>query len=387
MDSPSSTSSSSAAGARARVPLALLLAGLVVLAFEVSVLGPRGPWPAIKKRLDARPVQETRLEVGIATDYLELARLEAAAEGLSRVIVMGNSRAKVGLDFEDPKAVSLQGLRVAKWTHAPVSPWIMHSAVGRFLEAEPDLVVLLLSEMDTHRGVNLVPAATFGDLATVGSLVRGRGWSESWSRRDELLRVALASVLRSYRYRPVLGNAGLDDLCSFSTDSRAVDEDRALERYPSARARFERPSDELPDVPDIAAIHRDILRTSRNVRPHTMRLVSRIRVGDHSRLQAQLVEQTVSALRAAGVEVLLVEGPLNPACYPLYDREATRAEFVTLAQRLVAEQGAHFLSLDESGPFPASWFSDLLHLRETGARRLSLATLRRIRSILGLEEE
>ena len=56
-------------------------------------------------------------------------------------------------------------------------------------------------------------------------------------------------------------------------------------------------------------------------------------------------------------------------------------------QRMESELGARFLPLHESGPFHARDFSDLLHLRQPAARRLTAATLRRMRSILELDSQ
>ena len=77
MSLPSSPSRSvpSLSGQLQRWPVALVLAVLMVALFESAVLGPTGPWHAIKRKLRTRPVREARMEVGIAQDHLELARL------------------------------------------------------------------------------------------------------------------------------------------------------------------------------------------------------------------------------------------------------------------------------------------------------------------------
>jgi hypothetical protein len=78
----------------------------------------------------------------------------------------------------------------------------------------------------------------------------------------------------------------------------------------------------------------------------------------------------------------VVEGPLHPVAYELYDRAATRAEFLAFVHRLEREHGVHFLALEESGPFPADDFNDPLHLKERRGEVLGALVLRRVEEIL-----
>ena len=224
---------------------------------------------------------------------------------------MGNSRAKVGLLFEDLDDRKLEGLVVAKCTHTPVSPWIMRSAVERCLDQGPDLVVLLLSELDTHRTPGLVASATFGDVSTVATLARGMGLSEAWRRREGLERIALASLLHSYRYRSVLGHAWLDDLRHFPANSRALTPD-APERFPAARPRYNEPSEKLPDLPDIEEIHARIERAVGTARPHTLRFVHNIHLGNDARIQELLLGGGGDRMARGGSRGAARGGSLEP---------------------------------------------------------------------------
>lgn len=193
----------------------------------------------------------------------------------------------------------------------------------------------------------------------------------------ELERLALAAVFDAYR-RDVLERAWLEDALGLEAD--------AAGRFP----RLVSSDVARPREPDLDLLERDALRA--RFRPTVgdrfsdtaLSTLRAIRPGPHARAQEWLVECAVAILRSAGCEVLIVEGPLHPISYELYAHGPTRAEFLAFARRLQDELGAHFLALEESGPYPATDFSDPLHLQKRRGRELGALTLRRAQEILGM---
>ena len=80
--------------------------------------------------------------------------------------------------------------------------------------------------------------------------------------------------------------------------------------------------------------------------------------------------------------MLIVEGPLNPLTYLLYDEESTRSDFLAFVEEMRMEYGVHFQSIDETGPYVPKDFSDLLHLKGTSARKLSAEVRKRVVELL-----
>ncbi|MSR62015.1 MAG: SGNH/GDSL hydrolase family protein [Planctomycetes bacterium] len=376
MPAPSSTSSSEPR--RARLPLGGLLALGLVLAADRLVFAEAGLWARIVARLELVPKALVRVELGIARDRVDLARLGQAAPGVARVVLFGNSRANDGFQFREvPPQFEL-----ARLTHAPLSPLEFRLCAREVAAAQPALVVALFSEYDTHRPPRIVPRAGFADLRATGGLVldavaaRG-GWEPAFAfeKRVELERLGLAVLFNAYRYRDVLERAWLNDALGFRADdagrlptlvSHELDEAPArAPEFQALRARFRRTlGDRYPDA--------------------TLRQVQDIGVGPHVAANEGLIEAAVAHLRARGCEVLIVEGPLHPLSYELYDHATTRAQFVEFARRLEREHGAHFLALEDSGPYDEGDFSDPLHLVARRGRELGARVLREAAAILDL---
>jgi len=332
-------------------------------------------WTALGARLDLLPVALVRVEQGIVGDRLGLARLAAAGPDERRVMVMGNSRAQDGFFFSPlPRELEL-----VKVTHAPISPLEVRLFAPEAAAYEPDVFVVMLSELDTHRPVRIVPRSGFGSLAGVLDLVRAAGPRFALENRVKLERLSVASLLHTYRFRDVLDRAWLDERCSFAPDKRG--------RFPGLVSHD---LEEAPEPPPAiegldALVERFQESGRRRVVPSTLNLIHAIRPGDHAALEQHLIEGALEILRSAGCEVLIVEAPLHPVSYELYDRAATRPEFLAFVERLRSELGVHFLPLEESGPFEADDFEDPLHLRPARGRELGALTLERIEAILGLE--
>src|SRR5262245_6350674 len=167
MPDPSSTSSSERGRIWRDGPWAALLAGLLVFAADRTVLGDVDLWRAVEQRLEGLQKRLVRVEVGIAHDRVELARLDQAAPGVKRVIAMGNGGAPPGLQSDSlPDSLCLAGVR-----HAPISPLELRLFAREALSHRVDLLVMMLSEYDTHRPVRIVPRAGFADLRATGGIV------------------------------------------------------------------------------------------------------------------------------------------------------------------------------------------------------------------------
>ncbi len=109
--------------------------------------------------------------------------------------------------------------------------------------------------------------------------------------------------------------------------------------------------------------------------------VAEITPGEHAELKRAFITRTVELLRAAGVEVIVVEGPLHPDAAELYDVRL-REDFLAFMQRLTHEHGVRFTPLEELPHFEAKDFKDLLHVAPSGTLKLTGAILRALRPAL-----
>lgn len=362
-----------------RMPWAGLVAAVLVFVADRAVLGHVGLWRALEERLELVPRRLVRVELGIARDRLDLARLDAAAPGVERVLVMGNSRAYDGFQFEDvPERFAL-----AELLHAPISPLELRLFAREAAAHRADLLIVMLSEFDTHRPVRVVPRAGFADLRATAAIalasLTGRpGWSPRFllEKRVGLERLALAAVFDAYRYRDALDRAWLDEKLGFEPDPAG--------RLPRLVERELEDADETSgDIPDLEAARALFGQAFQGRFPDSyIPLLRGIRSGPYVAATESLIEGAVAILRAADCEVLIVEGPLYPASYQLYDHAATRAEFLALARRLEREHGVHMLLLEDSGPYAEGDFADPLHLLKRRGLQLGALTLQRAAQIL-----
>lgn len=367
---PPTSSAAPRRDARGGFPWAGLLALFVVLLLDHFALGVHGPWAAVAARI---PAGDHDIDGGVALDQLAWAALDDPSDGRPRAVIVGSSRAAAGLvpDLLDP--AQRDALRWLRMAHPGIEPFQVRSLAGPLADAHPELVVLLLSEFDTHRPFRLVPRANGEDLSAVVELVRRLPASVDWSQRDSLLRFTLGALWRPYRLREVFGAAGLAEWRSFA-------------RMPGT-ARGERPEWPLaldggaprPLAPRDAARVLEVIREDmptidaqgEQVR-NQLGSHQAITRGPHADVQMAFVGSAVGILRGAGVRVLLVEGPLCPFPVPLYDL-ATRDEFRAFARDLARDDGTLFLSTDASGPFAPEDFRDPTHLGTSGATRLTRA--------------
>ncbi len=361
------------------MPWAGLVAAALVFAADRAVLGHVGLWRALEQRLELAPRRLVRVELGIARDRLDLARLDEAAPGVERVLVMGNSRAYDGFQF----GAVPDRLELAELLHAPISPLELRLFAREAVAHRADLLIVMLSEFDTHHPVRVVPRAGFADLRAtaaiaLASLTGRSGWTPRFllEKRVGLERLALAAAFDVYRYRDALDRAWLDEALGFEAD--------AAGRLPLLVNRELEETDEpVGEIPDLEAARALFGPALRDRFPDSyVPLLRGIRSGPYVAASQDLVADAVAILRAADCEVLIVEGPLHPASYQLYDHAATRAEFLAFARRLEREHGAHLLTLEDSGPYSESDFADPLHLSKRRGQELGARTLQRAAQIL-----
>jgi len=357
------------------MPWAGLLATTLVVVADRTVWGRVELWRAADARLAALPPALVRVEQGIAQDRIGLLELERAAPEQHRVLCIGNSRAQDGFLFDSmPPELAL-----VKVAHAPISPLEMCLFAREAAGHRPEVVVLLLSELDTHRPTRVVPLAGFADALAVPGIALAAGPAFVNANRVKLERLELAALSPGYRWRDVLERAWFNDLIGYEADPEG--------RIPQL---VNRDTDEEPEPPppvaDLDGILARFQETSRRkIKNSTLNLLYEIRPGPHVELGEHLIERTVEILHAAGSEVLIVEGPLHPVSYELYDRAATRPEFLAFVERLQRDHGVAFLPLEETGPYEAGDFDDPLHLRPPRGRVLGRLLLERVGELLEVE--
>ena len=355
-------------------PRAGLLTFVAIVAIEST--WPRSPncWRSIA---DALPAGARDVDGGAALAELDLARLAIAPHTAPRVVFVGSSRAHEGFALGERDARRHLAWDVAEVTHPGIRPLQIASTAEAIADVDPDVVVVMLSAFDTHRAVELTPRAHGGHFAAVTELIAALDPLVAWEQRVVLERLALASLLPSYRHRHVLGAAFTDPL-------RDGGSRRVQPAPPPAvaggggRGLSPRQRDEV-----FAAIDAAMPRVDVDAPALLAVLASHqaITIGPHSDVQCSLVRFAVSRWRARGADVLLVEGPLAPLPHPLHDPIAD-AQWLAFANELTADPGVHLLPLDQTGPFALDDFRDPTHLNQAGAARLTAAVRTRIDELL-----
>jgi hypothetical protein len=178
-----------------------------------------------------------------------------------------------------------------------------------------------------------------GDVSALGDLLALGGVDYAWENRHPLYRTTLASMLRSYRFRPALQYAGLDRLRRFDSGSSPGDEPDLLKQR---RAR------------DIVAA-----------------AVEQMTMGPHVAVQQDLVRRTVERLVGCGADVVLFEAPLSPRALARQE-PSMRGTFVRLSTELAGRPAVHYVPLEATGPYLTKDFADLIHLsRRRGAPKMT----------------
>ncbi len=341
---------------------------------DAWALGLGGPWDFFSERMN----NEHPMERGVVSDRVEFARLAAEASDNPLVAVMGSSRAHASMHTHLLKKAA-PGIEVAALAHAGMHPFEIRGALDEVLALEPELVVILISEFDTHRPLRLMPQTSPGSFAALRELASQVGGDFVWEQRTTFLQVALASVVDLYRYREVFHVAGVEDYRMFSHP--AAPRGQGVLKIPyllEGNAPLDMNMDEELQQLELVYPH-----LSLRARKAGMTQCQSITRGPHATVQMFLLRKAVVRARSKGVRVLLVEGPLAPATKGFYDN-SIRTDFLELAQELSQEEGVLFLALEESGPFPQEIFADLTHLNREGAQQMSAAVGRRVANLLEL---
>jgi hypothetical protein len=327
------------------------------------LLGPDGPWQLFVGS-DPNSTAPTRLA---------LRELRGAAAGRPRVAVVGTSMVIDGFD-EELASRALPELHFAKLAHPRFEPFVLLQLVPDLVAARVEAVVLILSELDTHRPLRLepVPGSSGADLAALVDLVRITDASFAIENRETLYRLAASSALRSYRYRRDLVLLAPERLRRFARDTRLGRGPKEDPFRPAALWDGRHNA-----VPTSARRHTfDLFPPRMNQFDARIQAgtVQEITPGRHAALQQALVRRTVEKLRSAGVEVVIVQGTMHPAAQDYYD-PARREEFVRIAESLEREIGARFVPLSEQEPLAESDFYDLIHVTRAGAAKVTRGIL------------
>ena len=355
-----------------RLSMAGVLAVAIVLVVDWGMFRSRAMWEALSPS-----VQDHPFERGIVRDRLSILRLQDAPAGLPRVIVSGSSRARGAFQPTILPPSERGRVAIGVLAHGGIGPFEIRSAVPNMLSAEPDAVVLVISEFEITRPLDPRPAFHFGSWSAIGELILAQGISTAITDRTNLFRMAAGCALTLYRTRRVFQRIFVDDLRKFSLDERFAD------REPNPI------QDEIDESLSSPAAKRALKRLAETF-GHGMRFnlsqVLTIERGDHLRVNKDLVRNTVRSLAEAGVKVLIVEAPNHPEATNFFD-PTIRDDFLELGRGLRRELGMRFIPVESSGPFESDDFYDMTHLdgRTGGTARLTRRILAAVHEVLGLE--
>jgi len=371
-----SSSTSSSRTRFQRLPWAGLLALALLLVIDQLAFDATGTWAALS----------ARDPFGVATPRLAMQQILREPPGKPRVLAVGPSRMFEGFSRQIARR-RLPGVAFAKLTHPRFEAFVIRALVGDLLALRPHAVVFLWSELDTNRPLRLepVPGSSAASLATVWDLLRWTDLRFAIANRTTLYRLVASSALDGYRYRTALADAGLRDTENFTLDAR-LKPPRAFPRIFGEIA--------MQGAEPAPVSHEERERIIESFGPEADRrfvdlsidFAAEITAGEHAKLKRAFIERTVELLRAAGVEVIVVEGPLHPLAAELYDVHL-REDFLAFMQRLSREYGLRFTPLEDLPQFEPKDFKDLLHVRANGTLKLTRAILSALRPVLPARSE
>ncbi len=342
------------------MPVAALLVVLLIFVADRSVYRSDSMW----RNFDAWLPPSSLLEQGLVQDRLALHGLAGSGD-LPRAFLVGSSRLHRGFHPEYLPEQSETNLHLALLAHPQFFPFEIRAAVEEIRKLDPRIVLLALSELETHSRIKLVPGSSFGTWTAIMDLVREAGFGFAFEERTMLYRIALGGWFNTYHYRGVINRAGADRPRHFARDARFT-----VPFFAEESVTFV-DDDRLPHtMEDLTRIGKefDSRFPGRGsfVRKAQFGIVRSISRGRHAEINMGLVRRSVSVLREAGVEVILIEPPIYPGTALLYD-STIRNDYVAFARQLVRDYGVHFFSLDEGPAFLEADFGDLTHLDRPGA--------------------
>lgn len=333
------------------------------------------PWEWIASRLPER----SEAHGGVARDHVALARLERARADRPRVAVLGSSRAEAGFE-PDLDRDAFSGVALAKLAHPGMMPFEIRALIGERLESDVDVAVIVLSEIETHHPIWLRAFLSWGNASALIELVRAGGIGFVRDRATDLYRLAFATLSSFYRDRDLLRRAGLDAGWAFPIPARLR---RAPDPEDALTGRYE-PVNPLSEA-DRTGLERAVRAnlTDRGALLAALELAQlrSLARGAHVRIQLDLLRSGVARLRAAGVEVILVEPPVFPPAQVLYD-PALRDDFVEFATSLAADLGVRFVRREAQPAFGPRDFLDFTHLNRVGAGKLTRVIAEAVRASL-----
>ena len=360
------------------IPWGGLVALAAVLLLDRIFFGVIAPWGTLAERV--APTERPHHQVAQSRETIR--ELVAARSDRPTAFVVGSSRADRGFDPETARR-RLPEVAFGRVAFAALRPFEMRSLSDDLICAGADAAVLMLSEFDTHRPIRLDPlpgtsAASVGALAELFSLAGPRF---AFENRALLYRIPLSRVLGAYRFREILRLAGLDALRLFPLDEHRHPTPEAPWSQPAALGggTQRRPAPEL--VERVAA---GFPARRRRTISYQIWMVAQMGAGPHVRVQKQLIRSAVSRLRAAGMQVVIAEGPVHPEAALFYD-PALRDDFEAFADGLRAEFGVRLVPLEAFGKLSPSDFGDMLHLNAHGARRFTRVVVDAVGQALGVD--
>lgn len=380
MEHRSSTSSSEAQGIRRKraggtFPVAGALAIFAILCVDRLGFGHAFPWSWVSGRVPSIHIAES----GQIRDQRGLRTLEVAAPGRPRVAVVGSSRAQAGFHPEWIDRQERPAAAIAEFTRPGLHPFEVRSLVGTIAAREPDVVVLIASEYETHYPLRLRAELTSGSAAAIADLVSLGGFEFAVVQRSKILQLVAASALHSYRTRSVLRSAGVTDVAQFRFDPRLQSSDAGIDAFFEDTERLEIPVDLRSAM--VAAIAEHLPEQAAFSAAVEMNQLRGLAPGEHVRIQQGLLRRSAQLLRAAGAEVILLEAPLFPPALALYDASLPEA-FERFGRALADESGVRFVPLDAGPPFAPQDFYDLTHLRREGTLKFTRWVFREIDAAL-----
>lgn len=343
-----------------RWPLAALCVLALFFAADRSVYRSESLWRAF----DARLPTSSLLEQGLVQDRLALGEIpDSGAQ--PQAFLVGSSRLNRGFHPEYLSLGNEVPLDLTVLAHPQFFPFEIRAAVEEIRRHDPVIVLLALSELETHSRIKLVPGSSFGNWAAIWDLTREAGLGFVFERRVMLYRIALGGWFNTYHYRGVINRVGAGRLRSFARDARLV-----VSLFPEESTTFVDDDRLRHTIEDLVRIGEEFNSRFPGrgdfVRKAQFGIVRSISRGRHAEINMGLVRRSVAALREMGIEVMLIEPPIYPGTALLYDA-TIRDDFVAFARELVRDQGVHFFSLDDGPGFVEADFGDLTHLDRPGA--------------------